>query len=378
MTKTYVSVLNLLSEVTDILEHESRESVLYGTQNHLNHDDPYWAKPFTVTEKPSAPATEENPFEKEINRLFPKNQGDAKSTQPFKEIRQMAINCHVWNVSLSDDQPCNFEIPYFLEMEFIKGGEISFTEQQLDMLEQMLIWFLGVWMVLTKKFDGFGDMLYRGHGSGFIEKLKESDMLIDLDIEKEPERMKDIIWNAYKQFPVLANCSNKLFMNLQHNDYGAPVSSLSAFQFLVELQYDRGYRPSAIYQKYPHYIPWIIIFFLLECETKQLKSYTYQEYKVYRNLLDTLCGISDIDIDHGGPFSYGYDIPYGGSYAGDVVFMHRIITHILKKLEEFVSCNVSTVSINDSDDLKDWSLGSISVRLDKATLEWEGDTADGC
>lgn len=395
MVKTYISVLELLSGVIDVMRQPDAPHLTIPIMGEIDAargmftivEDMPEENPGAETKAAGRGAelvVEPHPLdlyrqEQYLKGLPVQEAGDGqKETEPAKKkTRTVQTNIRVW-----DEVPphMEFEVPYFLEMEFLKKAGrpsmgLPFCEREWDLIEQMLILFVGIWMVYTGKIRSFYEMGHLVAKDAWMVRLRLDGLLRDLDVEEEPEQVEGIIKEVYgyASFPVLGSVFGNLYANHRHKFVAAPISSKNAFEILKKIYEDEfGSDKSNIYNRFLLFAPWILIFFFLECETEELKAYTYYDYQNYKKNFEIYAMVPAKDCEH---FSYGYYTRYRDT-VDDTAFVSKIIRYIKMRMDGIVSKNISTVSVNESSALSNWSMDRVSVLLNKTNLTWKENQAD--
>ena len=271
------------------------------------------------------------------------------------------------------------EIPYFLEMEFLKQrlpvsegqGIPWFTGRELDLLEQMFMLSLIIYIndtgdTRTVPANGgmsgmqMTDIILEGN---LIMPILESKNLIhEMPTDSVSETMKSIYMECFgqpadgtKAKPTAVPNGKPLLLEKTLNRMGqaADLFSYSAQQFYCDFQL---------------FAPWVLVFLLLELETGKLDKLEYNGYKNYMEVFERY--VERPSYIGNDCFSYGMRNGMHNA-SDDIVFYNKVHKYVENKMVEAVSKNLSTISITQRDNLKNWSFAKISIRLDSPELCWE-------
>lgn len=401
MKRKFVSILALLPEVVKTLSDKSFNRLTMAN-DWINSDLEADQHPlFTVMEDDveisedshAANGDEEHPLDAFRRHIAEELYFGDTYQEPAGGVRTIRIDKSCYSrydgywLHVGD----RITIPYILELEYLKQSKFRLSEAELKLLDQMFILQVLNWYYYTS------ETLYRSPYENsnilgdLIQKLEEAestpvyDLYLDEDGDALKELVAEIVKSIYaKSFVPMAEMPETGQFNAIRN-YGATCQS-TWDGLRIFCRKDGPRTPQQQYENNAEgllYIPLLMVFHLLEMDTKELQSYNLTDYMEYRNLVPK-AWIGDVNETAGerGRFSYGYltrrkydmreeDLE---RVNDDRAFLRRIMGHILKDIEDIAADrNLTVIPIGRLDTLKNQSRGKIAVLLNADKLEWGED-----
>ena len=264
----------------------------------------------------------------------------------------------------------SFQCPHFLEMEYIKRSDFSFRGPELDVIHQMMILSLIYWHCITKA-NGFDRFTF---SRDLMNELEEEELIHIVDLEEEPGLVEELVEKEYQAFTPFEKSTENYRTKIAGRWVAVPLSSEDAV-ITATNPYTRKETSACI-----QYLPWIVVFSLLERKTSKFKEFDGVRYNEYKGWMpDHLLDVSP-NGEGADDFSYGVLNPYSTTardFNGDKELMGKVFRHILAKMKELaVNKNVTRLDASRIESTQRFLLadiypGIIFLYLDMADLSWE-------
>lgn len=302
----------------------------------------------------------------------------------------------------------SYDMPYLLELEYIKQAGLSLQKAQLDLLNQLFLLTVLTWAAqMGSYYRRLEEM------DAIYSKLEERGKVKSIDgMTKEGQKeIRDLVEEVYHTKFEPLEVSSIAYQKKHLRGWGAyPRSTKDAFQIL-NLVYDLENESLTNWQDLSKeaylgqtllFAPFMLVFYLLEKKQKAYRKISWGEYQMWK---DGLPDYLDPDKyrknrhspewtlftdgtsktpkkENGEPlriFSYGY-VNYrmgdGIPDNDDQYFLLWLFDMIFQTMrEQGVINNVTQISVKRLDQyIKDpekmAGMGRISIRLDQESLDW--------
>lgn len=261
----------------------------------------------------------------------------------------------------------SIEVPYIVELEYLRNSHFSLTKRELSMLNQMLILQIFTYHEITIQFHNLDEYL-----ADLPETLEPFIQLIDID--ENPEKIEEIVKKAYKQFTPFQDATNAIAKKHQGEWFAAPTSSLSGYRIIYN-NWIENYSRAACDSQTLLFMPLIMIFSLLELETDEIKHYTYKDYTKYVSaIISRQRELNENDSTNCLTFSYACTNQYHNNATNDDErFICKINTKILSKMRDVINhYNPITISVHEMKTFNADNWGEkINVLLNDTNVIWD-------
>lgn len=302
----------------------------------------------------------------------------------------------------------SYDIPYLLELEYIKQAGLGLQKAQLDMLNQLFLLLVLNWAAQM----GTYHRIFQEPDAIYL-KLEESRKIKSIDgtTKEGQKKIKDLVEEVYHTKFEPLEISSIAYQKKHLRGWGAyPRSTKDAFQILAlvyaleneSLMNWQDLSKEAYLGQTLLFAPFMLVFYLLEKKQKAYRKISWGEYQMWK---DGLPDYLDPDKyrknrhspewtlftdgtsktpkkENGEPlriFSYGY-VNYrmgdGIPDNDDQYFLLWLFDMIFQTMrEQGVINNVTQISVKRLDQyIKDpekmAGMGRISIRLDQESLDW--------
>ena len=302
----------------------------------------------------------------------------------------------------------SYDIPYLLELEYIKQAGLGLQKAQLDMLNQLFLLLVLNWAAQI----GTHHRIFQEPDAIYL-KLEESRKIKSIDgtTKEGQKKIKDLVEEVYHTKFEPLEISSIAYQKKHLRGWGAyPRSTKDAFQILAlvyaleneSLMDWQDLSKEAYLGQTLLFAPLMLVFYLLEKKQKAYRKISWGEYQMWKDGLPDYLdpdkyrknnhrpewtlftdGISKTPKKGDGEplrtFSYGYvNYRMGNEVPNndDQYFLLWLFDMIFETMrEQGVVNNVTQISVRRLDQyIKDpekmTGMGRVSIRLDQESLDW--------